>query len=395
MPADAFAAETDRLYAQMKPLYEQLHCYTRRKLNKIYGDKVVPKTGPIPAHLLGNMWAQSWGWLYKELEPYRAKRRVDVTERSRSRPYDEKKMVKIAEAFYTSLGFRPLPPRSGSARCSRSRPARRRGLLTRARGTSTYAQRPPHQDVHPAHHEELPRHPSTRLGHNYYHAAYYKARFCSRPARTTASTRRSATRRAVDDADVPRKEKGLLDSGRQERQGHDQPADEHRARRSRSCRSASSSTSGGGTCSPGRSSPSSTTRTGGSSAGSTRASPPPARARPTSIRARSITSPATSSLHAVLPRRGAPVPVPPRAVQGAGDTGPLHECSIYNNKVAGERRTGRCCRPARASRGRTRCSPHRPARDGRDRDPRLLRAAQDLARDAEQGPDLRLVGTRR
>src|SRR6185295_14913659 len=53
MPADAFEADTDRLWGQMKPLYDQLHCYTRRKLNKMYGDKIQPKTGPIFAHLTG------------------------------------------------------------------------------------------------------------------------------------------------------------------------------------------------------------------------------------------------------------------------------------------------------------------------------------------------------
>jgi peptidyl-dipeptidase A len=110
MPPDAFEAETDRLYAQMKPFYEQLHCYTRRKLNKRYGDAVVPKTGPIPAHLLGNMWAQSWGWLYDELEPFPGEPPVDVTPAlAKPGAYDERQMVQIAEGFYTSLGFPALP----------------------------------------------------------------------------------------------------------------------------------------------------------------------------------------------------------------------------------------------------------------------------------------------
>jgi peptidyl-dipeptidase A len=108
MPADQFEKEVDRLWGQVKPLYTQLHCYARRGLNKIYGDSVVPKTGPIPSHVTGNMWAQAWGYLYKELEPYPGVSPIDVTP-TLEKKYDHTKMVKMAEAFYTSLGMNPLP----------------------------------------------------------------------------------------------------------------------------------------------------------------------------------------------------------------------------------------------------------------------------------------------
>jgi peptidyl-dipeptidase A len=108
MPEDEFAAQTDKLWGQVKPLYDQLHCYTRRKLNQMYGDKVVSKTGLIPSHLLGNMWAQSWDYLYPELEPYKGTAPIDVTP-VLAKSYDAKKMVKVGEAFYTSLGMDPLP----------------------------------------------------------------------------------------------------------------------------------------------------------------------------------------------------------------------------------------------------------------------------------------------
>ena len=108
MPEDAFGADVDRLWNQVKPLYDQLHCYTRRKLNQTYGDKVVSKTGPIPTHLLGNMWAQSWDYLYPELEPYKGIAPIDVTP-ALAASYDPIKMVKMGEAFYTSLGMDPLP----------------------------------------------------------------------------------------------------------------------------------------------------------------------------------------------------------------------------------------------------------------------------------------------
>ncbi len=172
MPPDAFAAETDRLYTQMKPLYEQLHCYTRRKLNKMYGDRVVPKTGPMPAHLLGNMWAQSWGWLYKELEPYPGEPPIDVTERLAKGPYDEKKMVRIAEAFYTSLGFPPLPDTFWE-RSMFQKPAGKDAVCHASAWDVTYSNdlrikmciQRTHEELDVIHHE---------LGHNYYYAAYYK-----------------------------------------------------------------------------------------------------------------------------------------------------------------------------------------------------------------------------
>jgi peptidyl-dipeptidase A len=70
MAPDAFSQETERLWTQVKPLYEELHCYVRGKLNTKYGDAIIPKEGKIPAHLLGNMWAQSWSNIYPLVEPY-------------------------------------------------------------------------------------------------------------------------------------------------------------------------------------------------------------------------------------------------------------------------------------------------------------------------------------
>ncbi|HEV7559812.1 MAG TPA: M2 family metallopeptidase [Kofleriaceae bacterium] len=108
MPEDQFAASTDKLWSQVKPLYDQLHCYARRKLNEKYGDKVVAKTGPIPSHVFGNMWAQTWSYLYDDLEPFKGVAKIDVTP-ALQKSYDPIKMVKMGEAFYTSLGFDPLP----------------------------------------------------------------------------------------------------------------------------------------------------------------------------------------------------------------------------------------------------------------------------------------------
>jgi peptidyl-dipeptidase A len=110
MPPEEFTQLTDKLWGQVKPLYDELHCYTRTKLNEKYGDAVQPKTGPIRADLLGNMWAQEWGNIYDIVAP-RGSGDIgyDLTQLLTSSGYDAKKMVQTGEGFYTSLGFAPLP----------------------------------------------------------------------------------------------------------------------------------------------------------------------------------------------------------------------------------------------------------------------------------------------
>lgn len=109
MPADEFANEADRLWGQVKPLYDELHCYVRAGLNEAYGDEVVPLTEPIRADLLGNMWAQQWGNVYDLVAPEGVEEGVDVTKLIEDAGWDEKKMVEIGEQFFTSMGFDPLP----------------------------------------------------------------------------------------------------------------------------------------------------------------------------------------------------------------------------------------------------------------------------------------------
>ena len=110
MAPDAFAAEVDRLWKQVKPLYDALHCYVRWNLGKTYGESVVPPGKPIPAHLLGNIWAQEWGNVYDVVAPPSAERGYDLTQILEARKeLDEVGMVRIGEHFFTSLGFAPLP----------------------------------------------------------------------------------------------------------------------------------------------------------------------------------------------------------------------------------------------------------------------------------------------
>jgi peptidyl-dipeptidase A len=108
MEPDAFAQELDRLWDQVRPLYLSLHAYVRNRLREKYGD-VVPANGPIPAHLLGNMWAQDWDNIYPLLAPANADPGYDLTELLKKRNTEWKGMVKYGENFFTSLGFDPLP----------------------------------------------------------------------------------------------------------------------------------------------------------------------------------------------------------------------------------------------------------------------------------------------
>jgi len=108
MPPDAFPKEMDRLWEQMKPLYLSLHAYVRWKLREKYGD-LVPANGPIPVHLLGNMWAQEWENIYPLVAPKDADPGYDLTAILKGRGTKPVDMVKYGERFFTSLGFAPLP----------------------------------------------------------------------------------------------------------------------------------------------------------------------------------------------------------------------------------------------------------------------------------------------
>ena len=110
MPPDAFAKEVDKLWEQVRPFYLSLHAYVRSKLREKYGANAVPANGPIPADLLGNMWAQEWENIYPLVAPKDSDTGFDLTEILKARKTEPKQMVRYGEGFFTSLGFAPLPP---------------------------------------------------------------------------------------------------------------------------------------------------------------------------------------------------------------------------------------------------------------------------------------------
>ncbi|GAA0665660.1 peptidyl-dipeptidase A [Sphingomonas insulae] len=110
MSPQQFEALTDQIWKEVEPLYMALHTYVRWKLNEKYGDAVQAKTGPIRSDLLGNMWAQEWGNIYDIVAPKGAGDvGYDTGELLKAKGYDPVKMVRQGEAFYSSLGFAPLP----------------------------------------------------------------------------------------------------------------------------------------------------------------------------------------------------------------------------------------------------------------------------------------------
>lgn len=171
MPPEDMEAEVERLWGQVEPLYEQLHCHVRAGLNEEYGDSVQPATGPIRADLLGNMWAQQWSNIYDLVAPEgAADDGLNVTALLEAQNYTAEDMARTGEAFFSSLGFDPLPetfwdrslitqPRDRNVVCHASawiidaEEDIRIKMCTEVNG----------EDFQTIHHE---------LGHNYYQRAY-------------------------------------------------------------------------------------------------------------------------------------------------------------------------------------------------------------------------------
>ena len=109
MEPNEFRAELERLWEQVRPLYESLHCLVRAELGEAYGTAVVDQAGLIPAHLLGNMWSQSWSNVYELVAPDEGGRGYDLTRQLERNDVNELEMVRFAEQFFSSLEFEPLP----------------------------------------------------------------------------------------------------------------------------------------------------------------------------------------------------------------------------------------------------------------------------------------------
>jgi peptidyl-dipeptidase A len=178
MPPGDFARELDRLYDQLKPLYVSLHTYVRRRLRERYGAEAVPERGPIPAHLLGNMWAQTWDNVYPLVAPKDADPGLDLTARLVAKGMDPRGMTKAGERFFTSLGFPPLPGTFWE-RSLFTKPADREVVCHASAWDIDFAEdlrikmciQVTGEDFRTIHHE---------LGHNFYQRAYNRQPFLFR-----------------------------------------------------------------------------------------------------------------------------------------------------------------------------------------------------------------------
>uniref|UniRef100_A0A3Q2QZH4 Angiotensin-converting enzyme n=1 Tax=Fundulus heteroclitus TaxID=8078 RepID=A0A3Q2QZH4_FUNHE len=106
---ETFQEDLEKLYKTIEPLYLNLHAFVRRKLYNFYGPKYINLKGPIPAHLLGNMWAQSWSNIYNMMIPFPGKPFLDVTGEMVRQGYNATRMFHLAEEFFTSLGLKEMP----------------------------------------------------------------------------------------------------------------------------------------------------------------------------------------------------------------------------------------------------------------------------------------------
>ncbi|GJL98091.1 MAG: peptidase M2 [Hyphobacterium sp.] len=170
MPADEMEAEVERLWGQVAPLYEQLHCSVRGDLSATYGADVQAETGMIRADLLGNMWAQGWAPIRDIAGVESGGESYDLTELLVEAGFDAHDMVEAGERFYTSLGLAPLPetfwerslitrPRDRTVVCHASAwDIDARDDIRIKMCTNVNA-----EDFRTVHHE---------LGHNYYQRAY-------------------------------------------------------------------------------------------------------------------------------------------------------------------------------------------------------------------------------
>jgi peptidyl-dipeptidase A len=171
MPAEDLPKELDRLWNQVKPLYDSLHAYARMKLRERYPDAVAADK-PIPAHLLGNIWAQDWSHVYPLLAPRDADPGYDLDKILTARKTTPVQMVKYGESFFTSLGF-PALPQTFWERSMITKPADREVVCHASAWDLDNVDdlrikmciSPTGEDFSTIHHE---------LGHNFYQRAYNK-----------------------------------------------------------------------------------------------------------------------------------------------------------------------------------------------------------------------------
>ncbi|XP_070690202.1 angiotensin-converting enzyme 2 [Pempheris klunzingeri] len=106
---DQLMKDVDSIYNQILPLYKELHAYVRARLMKVYKEGIDPE-GPLPAHLLGDMWGRFWTNLYPLSIPYPDRPDIDVSKTMVEKGWTELRFFKEAEQFFMSIGLYEMFP---------------------------------------------------------------------------------------------------------------------------------------------------------------------------------------------------------------------------------------------------------------------------------------------
>lgn len=100
-----FEDELADTFQKLQPLYKQLLTYVRRKLFKKYGPEVVRIEGPLPVHVLGDIWAQDWLNLADEVMPYPEYENVDVSQELLRQGFTPLRLFSLTFYRYFSINY--------------------------------------------------------------------------------------------------------------------------------------------------------------------------------------------------------------------------------------------------------------------------------------------------
>ena len=101
--AENFEKIMDDLFAEIKPFYQELHAYVRRVLDKEYGANYNSSSHDpqlIQAHLLGNMWAQTWENIFPLVKPYPNAKPINYDKILKEQNFTPMKIFQVRFSIY-------------------------------------------------------------------------------------------------------------------------------------------------------------------------------------------------------------------------------------------------------------------------------------------------------
>ena len=96
-----FQNDLEDIWKQMQPIYETLHGYTRYKFRKYWGEDKIGEKDPLPAHIFGNMWAQSWDNTLSILQPFNNVSNLTILNEVNSALQEQVKLTLHSKFVYT------------------------------------------------------------------------------------------------------------------------------------------------------------------------------------------------------------------------------------------------------------------------------------------------------